>query len=136
DGEHRVADGDDGASLASAADQPAVAVAEEGVGTGHGGDGLADGGGQPRVSFAGAGALVPAGGLLVDGGEFGPGHQVRGGREGVHGHADLGDDLLDGTDADAGDLIQLLQRPDERGNKLLDPGVKSGDVGRGGVGAG
>src|SRR5262245_44960051 len=68
DGEHRVADGHDGAFLASAADQPAVAFAEEGVGAGHGGDGLTDGGAQPRVALAGAGGLVFAGGPVVDGG--------------------------------------------------------------------
>ena len=52
DGQDRVADRDDGAFLAAAAGQAAVAVAEEGVGAGEPGDDLAEGAGQPRVALA------------------------------------------------------------------------------------
>jgi hypothetical protein len=51
-----------------------------------------------------------AGGLVVDGGELGPGDQVRRGGKRGYGDPDLGDDLLSGPHSDAGDLIQLLHR--------------------------
>jgi hypothetical protein len=92
-----------------------VTLAEEGVGSGEPGDDLAEGAGQPWVALAGGVALLAAGRLGVDRGELGPGHQVRGGGEGGHVHPDLGDDLLGGPHADAGDLIQLLSRRRERG---------------------
>jgi hypothetical protein len=61
DGEHRVADGDDGAFLAAAADQAPVALAEEGIGSGRGGDRSADSGGQPRDALTLYAAATGAG---------------------------------------------------------------------------
>ena len=47
---------------------------------------------------------------------------MAGGGEPGHVGANLGDDLLGGGDADAGDLIKLGYLGCERGNHLIDPG--------------
>jgi hypothetical protein len=84
DGEDRVTHGHDRAVLAAASGQAPVALAEEGIGACQCGDDLAQGGGQPGVAPAGGAAFLGAGGLVVDGGELGPGDQVRGGGETAH----------------------------------------------------
>jgi hypothetical protein len=67
DGEDRVADGDDRASLAAAAGDLVRPLAEEGAGPGRGGDDLAEGGGEPGIALAAGGALGLAGGAAADG---------------------------------------------------------------------
>jgi hypothetical protein len=54
---------------------------------------------------------------------------VTGGGEAGHVGADLGDDRLRGGAANAGDLIQPLDRRGERGDLGLDLAVQLGDVG-------
>jgi hypothetical protein len=53
------------------------------------------------------------------------------GGEAAHVEADLGDDDPCGGAADAGDLIQPVDRRLERGDLGLDPGLHRGDVGAG-----
>jgi hypothetical protein len=128
DREDTVADRDDGPFLAASAGQTAVAVAEEGVGAGQPGDDLTECPGEPWVAFAGGRGLGAAGGLFVDRGELGPGHQMRRGGEHGHRHTDLGDEFLRRALSDAGDLIELVHGVDERGDQVVDARVQGGDV--------
>src|SRR4029077_914119 len=61
--------------------------------------------------------------------ELGPGHQVAGGGEAGHVGADLGEQVLGGGDADAGDLIELGDLGGVRGDGLADPGGEGIDLG-------
>ena len=76
DGEDRVADGDQGAFLAAALDDPLVAGGQEGAGPGGAGGGFADGAAEPGVALAGGGGFAASGGLAGLGRELGPGDQL------------------------------------------------------------
>ena len=52
-----------------------------------------------------------------------------GGREAGHIGADLGDQVLRGDDADAGDLVELGHLGGAGGQSLPDPGGEGGDLG-------
>ena len=54
---------------------------------------------------------------------------MTGGGEAGHIGADLGDDVLGGDHADAGDLVELGDLGGERGDGLADPGGEGGDLG-------
>src|SRR6266487_4341829 len=81
DGEDGVADGDQGAFLAAAPDDPLVAGGQEGPGPGGGDGGLAEGATEPGVALAGGGGFAAPGRLAGPRRELGPGHQVAWGRE-------------------------------------------------------
>jgi hypothetical protein len=98
---------DDGALLAALAGEPVIAGTEEGLGPGDAGRGLAEGAADPWIALAGGAGFSPAGGLPGPGRELSPGHQVPGGGEPGHIHADPSNELLGADLADAGDLIQL-----------------------------
>src|SRR6516225_11417159 len=115
DGEDGVADGDQGAFLAAALDDPLVAGGQEGLGPGGAGGGLPEGAAEPGIALAGGGGLAAPGGLAGPGRELGPGDQVPGGGEAGDVGADLGEQILGGSRADAGDLIELGDLGGERG---------------------
>src|SRR4029453_19191331 len=104
-------DGDQGFELADAPDQAAVALPEEGVGLGGGGGDLAEHGLEVGVALAGGAGAAGGAGLDGAGCQPGPRHQVGGSGELAHVQPELGDDDLGGLGADAGDLVQTLQRP-------------------------
>src|SRR5918994_1527464 len=110
DHQDRAGDGDQGFELADAPDQAAVALAEEGVGLGGRGGDLAEDALQVRVALAGGATAVLGAGLDGPGCQPGPRHQLPGGGELAHVQPELGDDDLGGLGADAGDLVQTLQR--------------------------
>ena len=103
-------DGDQGLELAAAFDEPPVAFAEEGVGAGGGGGGFAEVPLEVGVALAGLAAAAAGPGLDGARGQLRPRHQVPGGGEPAHVQPDLGDDRLRAVAADAGDLIQPVER--------------------------
>src|SRR6266496_3666330 len=129
DGEDGVADGDQGAFLAAAPDDPLVAGGQEGPGPGGGDGGLAEGATEPGVALAGGGGFAAPGRLAGPRRELGPGHQVAWGREAGHVGADLGDEVLGGDHADPRDVIELGHLGGVRGDRLLDPGGEGIDLG-------
>ena len=111
DHQDRAGDGDQGLELADAPDQAAVALPEEGVGLGGRGGDLAEHALEVGVALAGgAGAVLGAGldGPWATAWPTTPGAR---GWELAHVQPNLGDDDLGGLGADAGDLVQTLQRP-------------------------
>ena len=79
------------------------------------GGGLAERAFQVGVALAGLAGAGHRPGLDGARGQLGPGHQVRGGGEPGHVQADLGEDDLRGVLADAGDLVEPLDRRQQRG---------------------
>jgi hypothetical protein len=127
-GQDGVADGDDGPAFTAAAGDALVALGQERVGAGSAGDDLADRSAGPRVALAGGGGFLLACGVLIDGREPGPRHQVGSVGEAGHAGADLGDQLLRAGPADAGDLVEPSGRAGGRGDLLLDPGGQLGGL--------
>src|SRR6266704_4482429 len=94
-----------------------VSGAEEALASaGDGGGDVAEGGGQPGVALGAALVLALAGRLVGGRAELGPGHQMGSRREPAHVDPHLGDELLRGDGAGAGDLGELLRLMDERGD--------------------
>jgi hypothetical protein len=113
---------DDGSFLAAPAGDPAVTLAQEGVGAPDRDRGLAQISCQVTVPVpGGAVALLASSGLLDARGELGPRRKVRRGLEAGHVHADLGHDHRCGGGSNPGDLIQAGHRRRERGQLFFGP---------------
>src|SRR4051794_15403977 len=109
------ADRDDGLFLASSAGDAPVTFTEEGVGASGADSGLAQQPGQVAVAVPGAAtALLLPGGLADSRGEPGPGREMPRGREAGHVQPDLSDHPGRGDGPEPGDLIDPLDRGDER----------------------
>jgi len=130
DDQHRAPDRDDRLLLPAASCDPAVPLAEEGVGAARDGRGLTEDPCEVPVAVAGGPvALVLAGRGLDARGELRPRAQVPSGGEPGHVEADLGDDDRCRDRSNPGDLIEPLHRKLERGQVGLDLGVEDRDVG-------
>lgn len=130
DDQHGTPDRDDRLLLPATPRDPAVALAEEGIGAAGDGRGLAEDPGEVPVAVAGGPvALVLAGRGLDARGELRPRAQVPSGGEPGHVDTDLGDDHRSRDRSDPGNLIEPLHRKVERGQVGLDLRVEHRDVG-------
>src|SRR6185437_13871408 len=110
DDQDRAGDSDERLEFAAAFDDAPVAFAEEGVGFRGRGGGLAERPFEIRVAPAGLATALDRSGLDGAWTQFGPRHQVRGGGEPAHVEPDLGENDLRESRADAGNLVESLDR--------------------------
>ena len=108
DNEHRAGDGDKGALVSPPSDESAIALAQERIGPRSRRRGLAKGSLQVRVALSRLTRTGRWAGLNRAGSELRPRIKVHGAQELGHVEADLGEDDLGSTWADAGDLVQPL----------------------------
>ena len=110
DDQDRPGNSDEGLELAAAFDDAPIAVTEEGVGLGSGCRGLSESTFQIGVAFARLARTLHRTGLDGAWTQFRPRHQVPGRGELAHVEPDFGENDLRVHRADAGNLIESLDR--------------------------